>query len=193
MYLQKHKAVLFDLYGTLVQIQNPTSPYREIMRLCNLGDSDKQKFKTLAMTTKLSIDEICKEFGVSLGTDAKSKFEADIGLELKSIAPKQYTNDILKKAKVLGLKTAIISNLAKEYGQPSFLFDVDLRVLSFEVGMLKPSPEIFQFALEHFGLETKDCLMIGDKDELDLEPFRKLGGDTHFIKNKNFKLENLSS
>ena len=152
------------------------------MRLCNLGDSDKQKFKTLAMTTKLSIDEICKEFGVSLRNKAKSKFEADIGLELKSIAPKQYTNDILKKAKVLGLKTVIISNLAKEYGQPSFLFDVDLRVLSFEVGMLKPSPEIFQFALEHFGLEAKDCLMIGDKDELDLEPFRKLGGDAYLIK-----------
>jgi HAD superfamily hydrolase (TIGR01509 family) len=179
--ISKYKAVLFDLYGTLVEIQNPISPYKEIMRLCNLGDSDKQKFKTLAMTTKLSIDEICKEFGVSLSADAKSKFEADIELELKSIVIKQDTNDILDNAKALGLKTAIISNLAKEYGQPSCLFDVDLRVLSFEVGMLKPNTEIFKFALEHFGLEAKDCLMIGDKDQLDLEPFRKLGGDTCLI------------
>lgn len=182
--LSQHKAVLFDLYGTLVQIQNPISPYREIMRLCNLSGSDKQKFKTFAMTTKLSIDEICKEFGVSLGADAKSKFEADIGLELKSITIKQDTSDILNKAKALGLKTAIISNLAKEYGVASYLFDVDLRVLSFEAGMLKPSPEIFQFALEHFGLKAKDCLMIGDKDELDIEPFRKLGGDTYLIKSR---------
>lgn len=182
MDIYKYEAVLFDLYGTLVQIENPISPYREIMKLCNLGDSDKQKFKTLAMSTKLSIDEICKEFGVSLGADTKTKFEADIELELKSIAIKQDTNDILKKAKALGLKTAIISNLAKEYGQASHLFDVDLMMLSFEVGMLKPHPEIFQFALEHLGLEAKDCLMIGDNDELDLEPFRKLGGTTYQIK-----------
>lgn len=182
MDIYKYKAVLFDLYGTLVQIQTPASPYKEIMRLCNLGDSDKQKFKMLAMSTELAIDEICKEFGVSLSADTKSKFEADIELELKSITIKQDISDILKNAKALGLKTAIISNLAKEYGQASYLFDVDLRVLSFEVGMLKPNLEMFQFVLEHFGLEAKDCLMIGDKDELDLEPFRRLGGNTYVVK-----------
>jgi FMN phosphatase YigB (HAD superfamily) len=40
-------------------------------------------------------------------------------------------------------------------------------VLSFEVGAVKPSPEIFQTALARLGVAAEDALMVGDSEEAD--------------------------
>ena len=44
---------------------------------------------------------------------------------------------------------------------------VDEFVLSFEVGTVKPNPEIFQTALARLGVPAADAVMIGDSDEAD--------------------------
>ena len=44
---------------------------------------------------------------------------------------------------------------------------VDEFVLSFEVGAVKPNPEIFETALSRLGVPAADALMVGDSDEAD--------------------------
>lgn len=39
--------------------------------------------------------------------------------------------------------------------------------LSFEVGVIKPDPRLFQAALDGLGAEASDALMVGDSEEAD--------------------------
>jgi HAD superfamily hydrolase (TIGR01509 family) len=70
-----------------------------------------------------------------------------------------------------GIKTAVVSNIAFDL-RPAFASIgaegfVDEFVLSFEVGAVKPSPEIFQTALARLGVAAEDALMVGDSEEAD--------------------------
>jgi HAD superfamily hydrolase (TIGR01509 family) len=70
-----------------------------------------------------------------------------------------------------GIKTAVVSNIAFDL-RPAFASigasdHVDEFVLSFEVGAVKPNPEIFQTALRRLGVPAADALMVGDSDEAD--------------------------
>ncbi|MDT5103612.1 MAG: hypothetical protein QOI25_1125 [Mycobacterium sp.] len=40
-------------------------------------------------------------------------------------------------------------------------------MLSFEVGAVKPQPEIFHTALSRLGVDAADALMVGDSEEAD--------------------------
>ena len=40
-------------------------------------------------------------------------------------------------------------------------------VLSFEVGAVKPNPEIFNTALDRLGVAAADAVMVGDSEEAD--------------------------
>ena len=63
-----------------------------------------------------------------------------------------------------GFKTALLSNSWGLSGYPrerfSDLFDVV--VISGEVGMRKPQPEIFRFTAEKLGVETSGCVFVDD-------------------------------
>ncbi|WNG88408.1 HAD-IA family hydrolase [Mycobacterium sp. ITM-2016-00317] len=67
-----------------------------------------------------------------------------------------------------GIKTAVVSNIAFDV-RPAFdgVGTVDEYVLSFEVGAVKPDPEIFRTALERVGVPAERALMVGDSDEAD--------------------------
>ncbi|MCU1697702.1 MAG: HAD-superfamily hydrolase subfamily variant 3 [Mycobacterium sp.] len=70
-----------------------------------------------------------------------------------------------------GIGTAVVSNIAFDV-RPAFdaigaAEDVTEFVLSFEVGAVKPAPEIFETALARLGVDAADALMIGDSEEAD--------------------------
>lgn len=70
-----------------------------------------------------------------------------------------------------GIKTAVVSNIAFDL-RPAFTAVgaadfVDEFVLSFEVGAVKPNPEIFQTALSRLGVAPEEALMVGDSEEAD--------------------------
>ena len=48
-------------------------------------------------------------------------------------------------------------------------------VCSFDVGICKPSPEVFQLVLSHFDLEAEEALHVGDNVNLDYKPAIELG------------------
>ncbi|MBP2179200.1 HAD family hydrolase [Amycolatopsis magusensis] len=85
--------------------------------------------------------------------------------------PYPDTEAVLKGLAGRGVKVAVISNIAFDI-RPAFTargWDayVDAFVLSFEVGAIKPQPEIFQAALDQLGVTGPEALMIGDAEEAD--------------------------
>jgi HAD superfamily hydrolase (TIGR01509 family) len=88
-----------------------------------------------------------------------------------SWTPYPDTAEVLAGLRRQSIKTAVVSNIAFDV-RPAFAAidadgDVDEFVLSFEVGVTKPVPEIFTTALSRLGVEAADAVMVGDSDEAD--------------------------
>jgi HAD superfamily hydrolase (TIGR01549 family) len=62
-------------------------------------------------------------------------------------------------------------------------------VISHEVGLHKPDPELLRHALGEAGLEPGECLMIGDRIDWDLVPAAALGMRTMLFAQKNMYLD----
>ena len=65
--------------------------------------------------------------------------------------------------------------------------------VSEEVGVKKPNPEIFHYALRKAHASVGESLMIGDEMAVDIDGARAIGMDTVFLNLKNEKLEGEST
>lgn len=86
-----------------------------------------------------------------------------------SWVPYPDTVEVLRSLKTGGVRTAVVSNIAFDI-RPALQAagaDADEIVLSFEVGVVKPDPRIFQIALERLGVEAHEAIMVGDSEEND--------------------------
>ncbi|MCX2933432.1 HAD-IA family hydrolase [Mycobacterium sp. CVI_P3] len=86
-----------------------------------------------------------------------------------SWVPYPDTVEVLRSLKASGLSTAVVSNIAFDI-RPAFDTagtGADEFVLSFEVGVVKPDPRIFQIALQRLGVDPGEAVMVGDSDEND--------------------------
>ena len=88
-----------------------------------------------------------------------------------SWTPYPDTAAVLAGLRRQGIRTAVVSNIAFDV-RPAFTRlgvadDVDEFVLSFEVGAVKPSAEIFQTAVQRVGVAAEEALMVGDSEEAD--------------------------
>ncbi len=85
--------------------------------------------------------------------------------------PYTDTGPTLRALKARGLRTGLVSNIAYDLRlvfAPHGLADlVDAFVLSFEHGMMKPSPRLFAIACEELGVAPAETLMVGDHPEAD--------------------------
>ncbi len=59
------------------------------------------------------------------------------------------------------------------------LFDVE--VFSYEVGAVKPEPEIFELCLRRLGRRAADCVFVGDGGSNELTGARAVGLRTVFV------------
>jgi putative hydrolase of the HAD superfamily len=69
-----------------------------------------------------------------------------------------------------GVRTAVLSNLPRSIGEnlratPGFLDPFDHVTFSFELGVVKPQPEIYHDALRGVGVEPGQALFLDDKPE----------------------------
>lgn len=72
--------------------------------------------------------------------------------------------EIVAATRKAGFKTALLSNSWGLSGYPRARFSdlFDVVVISGEVGMRKPQPEIFRFTAEKLGVEPSGCVFVDD-------------------------------
>jgi FMN phosphatase YigB (HAD superfamily) len=70
---------------------------------------------------------------------------------------------LVRRARTTGLRTGLLSNSwGNDYPRDGWEEMFDVVVISGEVGMRKPEPEIFAHTLELIGLEAGECVFVDD-------------------------------
>ena len=183
------KAVIFDMFETLVSIFSGESYFSEHMA-ADL-DVPVEDFRTVWHTTERArslgqktIPEVMKFCLTELGIYSEEKARLVVNHRKEHLedvfarTPKE-TIELLQALKERGIKIGLISNCYSDEAQAikeSVLYPFfDAAVLSYEQGVTKPDPEIFRRAVEMLGVTASECLYVGDGGSRELFAARDAG------------------
>src|SRR3972149_3201220 len=177
----KYKAVIFDLFGTLVDIYYQTdyysvlsemisilkAPHNEFIKLWH-STADRRVtgvFRTLAE----NLAYICRELNVPV-----TKTQIDLAKWVKfdyvalALTPREGAVEVLSRLKSDGYKIGLVSNCSAEapviWQNTLFAPFFDVTVFSSVPGLQQPDPRIYRMALEQLKIKPESCLYIGDGD-----------------------------
>lgn len=183
------KAVIFDFGGVIKK-------------------SDESCFNNIAKAYNLPKDKVWKKMKPHLdafykGAINEKRFWKDLSSDLKKPIPenskdlwrKDYKNNFFiydsimkleKKLEKKKIKTAVLSNTIVPHveiiGRKEKYREFDVVILSCEVGLKKPDPEIYLLAINKLGVKPEECIFIDDKKE-NLKPAKEMGIKTVLAKN----------
>ncbi|MCA9175851.1 MAG: HAD family hydrolase, partial [Planctomycetales bacterium] len=105
--------------------------------------------------------------------------ERSLEADVAEIEPFYDAAPTLQSLKSLGIRTAVVSNLATPYKRP-FSFHqldlwVDVVVFSCDCGLLKPDPRIYELALKQLDVEATEAIMVGDSCKADVDGPARIG------------------
>ncbi|MBK9141199.1 MAG: HAD family hydrolase [Candidatus Melainabacteria bacterium] len=180
------KVVLVDLWRTL-GYSHPREPIHDVQRI--LGH------KVTERDGKLEIDEdpdflrdcltmdirqpgaflatIGRVYGRSVPEGGITAFRALLAQEKKAFTIYPDTLPMLSGLAKKHVRVGLVSNLwsfptrhiFQQRGLGRFF---EHKIYSFEVGLKKPEPEIFELAAKRFGVRPENCLMVGDDPQNDV-------------------------
>jgi putative hydrolase of the HAD superfamily len=115
-------------------------------------------------TGKLSEEEFAEQFGPLLGIE---EHDGLVDRLFAGMEPDEAMIGAIRRARSEGIRTGMISNSwgRGRYDRDSFAELFDGVVISGEVGLHKPQPEIFELGAERIGLEPGDCVFVDDLRE----------------------------
>jgi HAD superfamily hydrolase (TIGR01549 family) len=166
------RAVCFDGFGTLVNIRDQRRPFKALLAEAPLSAASR------TLTTSTSLRDLACELANFPDETRLSELEADLAAECASTQPRAGMDDAWEALRRLGLKIGVCSNLAAPYmhallgclpGSP------DVLVQSFEVGVMKPQPEIYQLVCTRLDLKPEQVLFVGDRFEEDVLGPQRVG------------------
>src|SRR5690242_2059399 len=170
------QAVVFDAFGTLVQITDKRAPFHRLRELAGASVPDNRAFAAAVMTSCHDLYSAAALHCPSVSPDTLDILQGELRRELESMRLFPEVHDVFGELKKKGLKIGICSNLAAPYAEFTRLLsphEVDAFSWSFEVGALKPSQAIYDHVCKALGCHPGSVLMVGDKEEEDfLGPLR---------------------
>jgi epoxide hydrolase-like predicted phosphatase len=168
------RGLLVDFGGVLT-----TNVWESFRDFCEAEGLDREKVKrafredpeAMALLRRLETGELTEEqferpFGELLGLDAE-RHPGLVDRLFGGMQPDQPMIDALPRAREAGVKTGLISNSwgHGRYDRSQFETLFDGVVISGEVGMHKPQPEIFILGAERVGLAAEQCVFVDDLRE----------------------------
>jgi epoxide hydrolase-like predicted phosphatase len=109
-------------------------------------------------------DEFERRFAAAIGLP-EDRAEGVVQRLFADSSPDDEMLGAVAAAKRAGIRTGLISNSwgeALAYDRDSFERYFDTWVISHEVGLRKPDPEIYALAVEKLGLPAEDCVFVDD-------------------------------
>jgi putative hydrolase of the HAD superfamily len=175
-----HRGLLVDYGGVLTS---------------NLFDSfrafcEQEGIEPSAIGDRFRSDPACRELliGLETGVLPEEDFEVAFG-EVLGVAPHGLIDRLfagsqpeesmlsaVQRARAAGVSTGLVSNSwgTRRYDRARLAELFDGVVISGEVGIRKPSPEIYSLGVERIGLEPEQCVFVDDL-AFNLEPAAELG------------------
>lgn len=170
------KALAFDCFGTLVEIQSPAHVYRDIIG--RMPKHFQPAAKQAVMTHAWSLAETVDQLGAAFAPDEIEELSSRLADELSSIACFPETVEVLTELRKRGYQIALCSNLALPYAAPveALLGPLlDVKVWSYAAGAIKPEVRIYRSLCESLQLAPEQVLMIGDSQRADFTGARGAG------------------
>jgi HAD superfamily hydrolase (TIGR01509 family) len=181
------EAVLFDWSNTLVSFtwddELLATGHRAALGRDDPDFSRRYREVVLGNTARRPYAELLAELGVA-DPDAFIDAEHEAWLPAHEILAAGQA--LLEALRSRGLKTGLVGNSwpdpprvlradVERYGLAPYL---DVQVWSEEVGVRKPDPEIFLYALAELGVEPEAAMYVGDRVETDVAGAARVGMTT---------------
>ena len=191
------KAVIFDLYGTLIYNKD-TNPYLRLFFELGLSAEEMKQARKIAMTEDFNdLSGLVKRIKPDATVLNLPAYEEEVTAGVASTMLFPETKKVLEELQKRGLKLGLISNLASPYKKPFFNLELekyfDLVLFSCEVGLYKPDLRIYQKMLSNLECEASHTLMIGDKKHCDVDPPKALGMQAMLIDRSSKQKPSLQS
>lgn len=196
-------AILFDAGGTLIGLKRPREEiFLEVLEQHGLHSTIESVRQAYAKADKHFDKEFARLGGdgesafwakydahilksLELKTDTEA-FAKDVGRAFDEVMPHisnwvpyPETIPVLDLLKRRELKLGVISNatslLTKVFDNLGMSRYFDVVIISDEVGVRKPSPEIFKIALKRMNVPASRSLYVGDMLEVDVVGAKKAG------------------
>lgn len=166
------KAILFDLWNTLAKSNN----WKESFNLAGYNGSEEHKILyEKEMNTKPFIDEqemaekMHKLFGKGNINEIKKSIVSIKAEFFPEVLP------AINKLKEMGYLIGVVSNTHNLEIKHLDLSFADTTIISSEVGMIKPNPEIYELACIELGVKASECIFVGDTPRTDFIGPEKAG------------------
>ncbi len=172
LVVSRVKAVVFDLYGTLLSIEEPRRPYRQLLdQLREGGRAPRTDDAATIMTVDAGLAGMAAALGGQLSATRLAQLETDLFAELASVRAFDDAVPTLSALRARGLKLALCSNLASPYAVPARLLlpQMDVYGFSFVAEAVKPQAAFYAAVCAELGLPPEDVLMVGDTLAADVE------------------------
>ncbi len=178
------KAIVFDLYGTLVHIRTPLVA----RRLPRLLRADLRRWTQFAREVLLLtpiatpaefVDRVVEGLEVECTPELRRRCLDLVEAEMASIEPVEGTRSLLSFLKRRGYRLGLVSNSSGIHA--SALDRLELRdsfdavCLSCDEGVAKPDPEIYRRLGERLECPPQAILVVGDSLENDVLTPQRLG------------------
>jgi putative hydrolase of the HAD superfamily len=175
----KHEAVIFDLFGTLVDIP-PIQEHKHVLSdmagvlFVSAGDFENlwidtfnERMTGIFASPRANIEHICQRVGVSPDDESiKSAARIRRDYTQRLLTPRADAIETLKKLRSEGRKIGLISDCSAEvpklWADTRFAALIDEPVFSCSEGLRKPNSRIYQIAIDRLRVPAHNCLYVGD-------------------------------
>ena len=202
------KAILFDLYGTLISGQErhflkQVSHYhirqllegRTVSKLGTLVLNLKQKLMTTDLSTQAIPHELLSMFFLSPDeqlSDIEREFRNALLTESQATHLFSGVKTILSFFKRRGYAIGVVSNVSTYHKEPFFRLGldrfVDVVVFSCDIGYAKPHPEMYLNACKQLEVKPDEVVFVGDSYNMDVKMPLSLGMKAiHISKSRRYR------
>ena len=179
-----HHAVIFDAFGTILQIKDGSHPFRRLLKEgVRQGRRPQPDDAHILMTRPLSLEGAAEHFGIKISPQALQTLEDDLAKEVDGVEAFPDAMLAIKALQEAGIKVGVCSNLAMPYAAAiSRLFPtLDAYTYSFALGAIKPDPLIYDDICQKLGAQPGRIHMIGDSQRCDKDGPCAIGIDGHWL------------
>lgn len=198
----KYKAVIFDLFGTLVN-NFTLSEYNSMLAKMSAAlslpidnfkklwsESFKDRITGIHRDQRDSFKSICRKLGVKASEEQIEKaFQIRLDFSRRTTIPRPGAVHIINKLRQEGYKAGLISDCTAEipllWNDTPFANIFDATIFSCSVGMKKPDPRVYRIAVEQLGVKPEECLYIGDGSSNELTGALKAGMHPVLIRDRD--------
>lgn len=174
------KAVILDLYGTLIYLAEETKPYLRLFAALGLNTCEELKqARKIALTQDFNnLEDLAKKIRPNAKINLQN-YEVEVQNEISSAKLYPEAKKVLDELKIKNFKLGLISNLASPYKNPFYNLGLNnyfAKVLfSCEAGIIKPDPKIYRQMLRDLNINPQNALMAGDKISVDFDGPKSVG------------------